>query len=104
MEDDFRRSVSEFVGIFSLTFIGAGAIMASGNNLLAVAAAHGLILAIMVSAVGHISGAHFNPAITFGFLITGAVHNLVTAGDAYPRPSRPELATILGNLARSITT
>jgi aquaporin TIP len=73
VEDDFRRSVAEFVGIFALTFVGAGAIMASGNNLLAVAAAHGLILAIMVSAVGHISGAHFNPAITFGFLITGRI-------------------------------
>lgn len=47
--------------------------MASGNNLLAVAAAHGLILAIMVSALGHISGGHFNPAITFGFLITGRI-------------------------------
>lgn len=42
-------------------------------------------------------------AAAFGFLITGAVHNLVTAGDAYPRPSRPELTKILGNLARSIT-
>ena len=47
--------------------------MASGNDLLAVAAAHGLILAIMVSALGHISGGHFNPAITFGFLITGRI-------------------------------
>jgi len=71
--DAFRRCAAEFVGIFALTFIGAGSIMASGNNLLAVAAAHGLILAIMVSAVGHISGAHFNPAITFGFLITGRI-------------------------------
>jgi glycerol uptake facilitator-like aquaporin len=71
--DDLRRAAAEFVGIFALTFIGAGSIMASGNNLLAVAAAHGLILAIMVSAVGHISGAHFNPAITFGFLITGRI-------------------------------
>jgi aquaporin TIP len=71
--DDLRRTAAEFVGIFALTFIGAGSIMASGNNLLAVAAAHGLILAIMVSALGHISGAHFNPAITFGFLITGRI-------------------------------
>jgi aquaporin TIP len=71
--DDLRRTAAEFVGIFALTFIGAGSIMASGNNLLAVAAAHGLILAIMVSALGHISGGHFNPAITFGFLITGRI-------------------------------
>jgi aquaporin Z len=70
--DAFRRSVAELVGAFALTFVGAGAIMTSGN-LLAVAAAHGLILAIMVSALGHISGGHFNPAVTFGFLITGRI-------------------------------
>jgi aquaporin TIP len=77
--DVFRRSVAELVGAFALTFIGAGAIMASGNNLLAVAAAHGLILAIMVSALGHISGGHFNPAITFGFLITGRIVPVLAA-------------------------
>jgi aquaporin Z len=77
--DVFRRSVAELVGAFALTFIGAGAIMASGNNLLAVAAAHGLILAIMVSALGHISGGHFNPAITFGFLITGRIAPVLAA-------------------------
>jgi aquaporin TIP len=71
--DALRRSTAEFVGAFALTFVGAGAVMTSGGNLLAVAAAHGLILAIMVSALGHISGGHFNPAVTFGFLITGRI-------------------------------
>src|SRR5215217_7495517 len=47
--------------------------MTGGGDLLGVAVAHGLILAIMVSALGHISGGHFNPAITFGFLITGRI-------------------------------
>jgi aquaporin Z len=71
--DVFRRSLAELVGAFALVFVGAGAVMTNGGNQLAVAAAHGLILAIMVSAVGHISGAHFNPAVTFGFLITGRI-------------------------------
>jgi aquaporin TIP len=71
--DVFRRSVAELVGAFALTFVGAGSVMTNAGNPLAVAAAHGLILAIMVSAVGHISGAHFNPAVTFGFLITGRI-------------------------------
>jgi aquaporin TIP len=76
--DVFRRSVAELVGAFALTFVGAGTVMTTSGGdqlaaLLAIAAAHGLILAIMVSALGHISGGHFNPAVTFGFLITGRI-------------------------------
>jgi len=67
--DPIRRSVAEFIGTFTLIFAGVGAI-ASQADLLGVALAHGLAIAVMVSAVGHISGGHFNPAITFGFLIT----------------------------------
>ncbi|MEO8289526.1 MAG: aquaporin [Gaiellaceae bacterium] len=74
----FRRCVAEFVGIFALVFVGAGSVM-TGGGLLAVAVAHGLILAIMVSAVGHISGAHFNPAVTFGFLVTRRIAPLLAA-------------------------
>jgi aquaporin TIP len=51
--------------------------MTNEGNVLAVAAAHGLILAIMVSALGHISGGYFNPAVTFGFLITGRIAPLL---------------------------
>jgi aquaporin TIP len=67
--DVLRRSVAEFVGTFTLVFIGVSSI-AVGGNLTTIAFAHGLAIAVMVSAVGHISGGHFNPAITFGFLIT----------------------------------
>jgi MIP family channel proteins len=72
MEGDVvRRGVAEFVGTFALIFVGAGASMYGGGaGLVGVGLAHGLTIAVMVSAVGHISGGHFNPAITLGFLIT----------------------------------
>jgi MIP family channel proteins len=74
--DVLRRSLAEFIGTFALVFVGAGAIASASltgdvsPSLLTVALAHGLVIAVMVSAVGHISGGHFNPAITLAFFVT----------------------------------
>jgi len=66
-----QRGFAEFVGTFALIFVGAGSIIAThGGNLTAIALAHGLVIAVMASAVGHISGGHFNPAVTFAFVVT----------------------------------
>lgn len=72
MKDSLRHFTAEFIGTFALVFIGGGAIMAvqasrMDAGLIAVAFAHGIILAVLVSATMRISG-HFNPAVTVGFL------------------------------------
>jgi len=69
-----RNFIAEFVGTFALVFVGGGAIMmvqqtGAANGLLQVALAHGLILALMVSATMNVSGGHLNPSITIGMLI-----------------------------------
>ena len=70
MRHALRHFVAEFIGVFALVFIGGAAIMmASSRNgsLIDVALAHGIILAVMVTATMRISG-HLNPAVTLGFL------------------------------------
>ena len=60
-----RMSLAEFVGTFALMFVGGGAIIVTGgSDLVAIALAHGLILGVMISAVIHISGGQFNPAVS----------------------------------------
>jgi aquaporin TIP len=68
--DVSRKFVAEFIGTFTLIFIGGGAGIMSGSDIVAVALANGLAIGIMVSNFGHISGGLFNPAITLGFLAT----------------------------------
>src|SRR5438046_4190924 len=75
----FRPCLAEFLGTFYLCFAGISAILCNtpsvgGNSgLLGIALAHGLALSIAVNVFGGESGAHFNPAVTSGFLVTGRI-------------------------------
>lgn len=78
-----QKLFAEFLGTFALVFFGAGAVCidfqlrsSGGLGLLGVALASGLAFAIMVSALGHISGGHFNPAITIGYWVTRRLSTL----------------------------
>jgi len=83
MYNTAQELVAEFIGTFALIFFGAGSICAyqyvhaNGDfSLLGVALANGLAIAIMVSAMGHISGGHYNPAITIGVWVTKRLSTL----------------------------
>ena len=67
--DYLRRGVAEFVGTYALIFVAAGG-AAFARTTTDLALANGLVIAVMVSAVGFISGGFFNPAVTLGFLVT----------------------------------
>ncbi len=72
MRDALRHSVAEFIGTFALVFVGSGALLVARSTsspvgLVEIALAHGIILAVMVTATMRVSG-HLNPAVTLGIL------------------------------------
>ncbi|MBZ0288593.1 MAG: MIP family channel protein [Anaerolineae bacterium] len=69
-----RRVLAELVGTYGLVTAGCGAIMVNSQTAalghVGVALTFGLIILVMIAALGHISGAHFNPAVTVAFALT----------------------------------
>src|SRR2546422_11547043 len=101
-----QKLVAEFIGTFALIFFGAGSICADqflhstgqgGLGLLGIALAHGLAIGLMITAIEHISGGHFNPAATIAFWDTkrsrpldAIVHHTAQhAGSRAADPPRP---------------
>ncbi len=70
-----RAYLAEFIAVLALVFAGGGSIIANellgpeGFGILGIAFAHGIVLAVMVTATMHISGGHVNPAVTIGQLV-----------------------------------
>ncbi|MBD1810630.1 aquaporin [Microcoleus vaginatus DQ-U2] len=71
-----REAIAEFLGTFILVFAGTGAVMVNKTSTgsvthLGISFVFGAVVTAMIYALGHISGAHFNPAVTLGFWASG---------------------------------
>jgi len=82
MNATWRAPLAEFLATLLFIFLGAGTVVVTGGlmkegltsaRLVAIALAHGLAIALLVSATAKLSGGHINPAVTFGAILTGKI-------------------------------
>ena len=97
-----RAYIAEFIGTFTLVFIGAGAVMVNaafgGGGLVGIALAHGLTLMVMIYALGHISGTHINPAVTIAMLFGRQIGTVKAIGYIIAQLLGAALAGVVLNL------
>ena len=82
---NFKAFVAELIGTFALIFVGVGAIAANylnngASGLVGIALAHGLTIAVMVSATAAVSGGHLNPAVTAGLFVARKIDAINAVG------------------------
>jgi MIP family channel proteins len=81
---DPRTLVAEAIGAFTLIFAGTGAVMVAAGKtnigLVEIALAHGIAIAVMVSALGAVSGGHFNPAVSVAMWVTRRIGTVSALG------------------------
>lgn len=80
-----QRILAESIGTYFLVLMGTGAVMTDSIRdgaigVLGIAIAFGLVVAAMIYAVGHVSGAHINPAVSVGFYAAGRLSGRELAG------------------------
>lgn len=90
-KEAWRSTLAEYIATLLFVFLGAGSVVASGMwladgakdpaQLVAIALAHGLAIALLVYATANISGGHINPAVTLAAALSGKIS--VTRGSMY---------------------
>jgi aquaporin Z len=90
MRRDLKPLLAEVFGTFVLVFIGGGAGALGNGGIMGAAVAHGLALSLAIYMVGAVSGAHVNPAVTFGLAVAGKID--------WPKAARYWVAQVLGGV------
>ena len=96
-----KKCISEFIGTFALVFAGTGAIVindTSGGSIthVGIALTFGLVVMVMIYALGDISGAHLNPAVTLGFFAARCLPRAQKFSPTFPaRRRRARLPPVL---------
>ena len=103
-----KALVAEFIGTFALIFVGVGAITADfmlggKSGLVGIALAHGLTIAVMVSATAAVSGGHLNPAVTIGALVARKIDGKNALGYIIAQCLGAVVAALLIRVAMPIT-